>query len=106
METVKQCHSGDLDLLIVSINAWLRENQLDIMTIDEGKRNGFTYFADLNNHDSIDVSFSLRLTERVIVKQADKALHVKHLSEPPIPQPVERPTELYINDELVSTWDE
>lgn len=99
-------YSGDLDLLIVPINAWLRENQPDIMTTDEGKRNGFTYFADLNNHDSIDISFSLRLTERVIVKQVDKALHVKHLSEPPIPQPVERPMELYINGELVSQWDE
>lgn len=52
------------------------------------------------------MSFSLRLTERVIVEQVDKALHVKHLSEPPIPQPVERPTELYVNDELVNTWDE
>lgn len=99
-------YSGDLDLLIVPINAWLRENQPDIMTTDESKRNGFTYFADLNNHNNIDVSFSLRLTERVIVKQVDRALHVKHLVEPPIPQPVERPTELYVNDELVSAWDE
>ncbi|MDU7482476.1 MAG: phage tail protein [Hafnia alvei] len=99
-------YSGDLDLLIVPINAWLRENQPDIMTTDEGKRHGFTYFADLNNHDSIDISFSLRLTERVIVKQVDRALHVKHLVEPPIPQPVERPMELYINGELVSQWDE
>ncbi|CNB91834.1 phage tail protein [Yersinia ruckeri] len=102
---VTDWHS-DLDLLIVPINAWLRENQPDIMTTDEGKQNGFTHFADLNNNGSIDISFSLRLTERVIVKQVGKALHVNHLEEPPIPQWVERPTELYINGELVSHWDE
>ncbi|CNK26503.1 phage tail protein [Yersinia enterocolitica] len=97
---------GELDLLIVPINAWLRENQPDIMTTDEGKRQGFSYFADLNNSGSIDISFSLRLTERVIVKQVDKALHIKHLDEPLTPIPTERPTDLYINGELVSQWDE
>lgn len=97
---------SDVDLLIVSMNAWLRENQPDIMITDEGKQTGFTYFADLNNNGSIDISFSLRLTERVIVKQIGKALHVKHLDEPLVPQSVERPTELYINGKLVSHWDE
>ncbi|MCY1685355.1 phage tail protein [Yersinia enterocolitica] len=97
---------GELDLLIVPINAWLRENQPDIMTTDEGKQQGFSYFADLNNNDSIDISFSFRLTERVIVKQVDKALHIKHLDEPLTSIPAERPTDLYINGELVSQWDE
>ncbi|HFR4115537.1 TPA: phage tail protein [Yersinia enterocolitica] len=97
---------GELDLLIVPMNAWLRENQPNIMTTDEGKQQGFSYFADLNNNDSIDISFSFRLTERVIVKQVDKALHIKHLDEPLTPIPAERPTDLYINGELVSQWDE
>ncbi len=97
---------GELDLLIVPMNAWLRENQPDIMTTDEGKRQGFSYFADLNNNGSIDISFSLRLTERVVVTQIDQALHINHLDEPPLPIPAERPTDLYINGELVSQWDE
>lgn len=97
---------GDLDLLIVPMNAWLRENQPDIMTTDEGKQQGFTYFADLDNNDSIDISFSLKLTERVVVKQIDKALHITPLGEPPIPMRGERPTELYANGEWVSSWNE
>lgn len=97
---------GELDLLIVPMNAWLRENQPDIMTTDEGKQQGFSYFADLNNNDSIDISFSLRLTERVVVTQIDKALHINHLDEPPLPMAAERPTDLYINGELMSQWDE
>ncbi|HGV2747502.1 TPA: phage tail protein, partial [Escherichia coli] len=34
------------------------------------------------------------------------ALHVKNIPEPPPPEPVTRPMELYINGELVSKWDE
>ncbi|MGR7925428.1 phage tail protein, partial [Escherichia coli] len=34
------------------------------------------------------------------------ALHVSYAPEPPLPEPVTRPTELYINGELVSKWDE
>lgn len=97
---------GELDLLIVPMNAWLRENQPDIMTTDEGKQQGFSYFADLNNNDSIDISFSFRLTERVVVTQIDQALHINHLDEPPLSMAVERPTDLYINGELMSQWDE
>lgn len=99
-------YRGDLDLLIVPINAWLRENQPDIMTTDEGKQRGFTYLADINSDDSMDISINLHLTERTVVKQVDKILHVQHLSEPPLPIPVDRPTDLYINGERVSHWDE
>lgn len=99
-------YTGDLDLLLVPVGAWLRENQPDTMTTDEGKKHGFTYIADINSNDSVDVSISLRLTERTLVKEVDRALHVLHLPEPPPPMPVERPIKLYINGELVSEWDE
>lgn len=98
--------TGDLDLLLVPIGAWLRENQPDIMTTDEGKKQGFTYIADINNNESLDVSISLRLTERTIVKEVDRAQHVSHAPEPPPPVLVVRPMQLYIHGELVSEWDE
>lgn len=99
-------YRGDLDYLIVPINAWLRENQPDIMTTDEGKKRGFTYVADINTDESVDVSISLLLTERTLVKQEGEALHVKHAAEPPLPENVTRPMELYVHGELVSKWDE
>ncbi|HED5688364.1 TPA: phage tail protein [Escherichia coli] len=40
------------------------------------------------------------------VSEVDGALHVKNIPEPPPPEPVTRPMELYINGELVSKWDE
>lgn len=33
---------------------------------------------DINNDDSLDISISLRLTERTLVKEVDGALHVSY----------------------------
>ncbi|MGO3413245.1 MAG: phage tail protein [Kluyvera intermedia] len=98
--------TGDIELLLVPINAWLRIHQADIMTTDEGRKKGFTYFADINNGDSIDISISLMLTERTIVKEQGYELHVEQAPEPQPPEPVTRPTELYVHGELMSQWDE
>ncbi|WP_058910975.1 phage tail protein [Entomohabitans teleogrylli] len=99
-------YTGELDYLLVPIQAWLREHQPDIMTTDEGRKKGFTWFADINNDDSQDVSISLMLTERTLVSESDGRLHVRHVPEPSPPEPVTRPTALYAGDELVSVWHE
>ncbi|KHN51334.1 phage tail protein [Pectobacterium fontis] len=94
--------TDDIDWLLVPIQAWLRENQPNITSDPKG----FTYLADINNDGSCDISISLKLTERVIVKAVDKALHVTHAPEPPLPVPVTRPDSMYIKGELVSQWHE
>ncbi len=94
--------TDDIELLLVPIQAWLRIHQADIMTTDEGRKKGFTYFADINDNDSTDISISLMLTERTIVKEQGDKLHVEQAEEPQPPEPVTRPVELYVNGELVS----
>ncbi|CNL00064.1 phage tail protein [Yersinia enterocolitica] len=98
--------TGDIDLLLVPIMAWLRENQPDIMTTDEGQKKGFTWYTDINNDNSIDVSINLLLSERTLVREVDGALHVQKIPEPPRPEPITRPAEMWINGELVSQWNE
>ncbi|EKQ6730601.1 phage tail protein [Escherichia coli] len=98
--------TGELDLLLVPVLAWLRKHQPDIMTTDEGRKKGFTWIADINNDSSVDISISLMLTERTLVKQVDAALHIDNIPEPAPPEPVTRPMELWMRDELVSKWDE
>ena len=98
--------TGDLDLIFVPVQAWLREDPPEIITTDDGREKGFTWIIDINNDDSLDISISLRLTERTLVKEVDGALHVSYALEPPLPEPVTRPVELYVNGELVSKWDE
>jgi hypothetical protein len=84
----------------------LRVQQADIMTTDEGRKRGFIYEADINNDDSIDLSISLLLTERTIVKEVGAELHIEHAPEPQPPEPVTRPMKLYVHGELVSEWHE
>lgn len=97
-------YDGDLDLLVVPVLAWLRENQPDIMATEEKRRSGFTFNADVISDNTMDISMNIQLTERVIVKSEGGALHVNHVCEPPLPQDVERPDRMYVGGELVSEW--
>lgn len=106
LNVVVKDFTDDIDLLFVPVMAWLRVNQPDIMTTDEGRKKGFIWYADINNDSSIDVSISLLLTERTLVKEVDGALHVESIPEPPPPEPVTRPVEMWSNGERVSKWDE
>lgn len=97
-------YDGDLDLLVVPVLAWLRENQPDIMAAEEKRRTGFTFNADVISDNTMDISMNIQLTKRVIVKSEGGALHVNHVGEPPLPQDVERPERMYAGGELVSEW--
>lgn len=76
-------YTGDIDYILVPVLKWVRTHQSDIMTTTEGQKRGFTWFADINNDSSIDISISLRLTERTIVRETDDgSLHVSYAPEP------------------------
>jgi len=98
--------SGDSEGIFVPVLAWLRENQPDIFTLDEGRKNGYTFAIVLNDDDTMDITISVQLTERILVSQEQGALHATYSPEPPLPEPVTRPKALYVNGELVSQWEE
>lgn len=98
--------TGDREGFFVPVLAWLRENQPDIFTLDEGHKNGYTFAIVLNDDDTTDISISVQVTERILVSQEQGALHATYSPEPPLPEPVTRPKELYINGELVSRWED
>lgn len=97
-------YPGNVDLLIVPVLAWLRENQPDIMATEEKRRTGFTHEVDIISDTLIDISIKLQLTERVIVRQVDGALHVDRVPEPPLPDNGEAPKQLYLAGQLISEW--
>ena len=76
------------------------------MATPEKQQNGYTFKADMLNDGSYDIAIHLQLIERVILKQIDAGLYVEHFPEPPLPESVERPRELYLHGELVSQWHE
>ena len=98
--------TGDSEGFFVPVLAWLRENQPDIFTLDEGRKNGYTFAIVLNDDDTMNITISVQLTERILVSQDQGALHATYSPEPPLPEPVTRPKALYVNGELVSQWEE
>ncbi|EPC4045196.1 phage tail protein [Enterobacter mori] len=97
--------SGDSEGIFVPVLAWLRENQPDMFTLEQGQKNGFLFQVALNDDETAEIGFSLQLTERILVAQEEGTLLATYSPEPPLPEPVTRPIELYINGELVSRWE-
>lgn len=95
-------YAGDIDLLMVPMLAWLRENQPDIMATEEKRKTGFVFQSDVISDTLSDISIELQLTERVIVKDIDGALHVTHAGETPPPDNAEQPRQMYAGSQLVS----
>ncbi len=50
--------TGDFDLLIVPVLAWLRENQPDIMTTDEGQKKRVSRFMQTSTMTAALISAS------------------------------------------------
>ncbi|WP_413728701.1 phage tail protein [Sodalis sp. RH19] len=99
-------YAGDADLIMVPVLAWLRQHQPDIMATEHKRQTGFIFKVDVLSDTLSDISIDLQLTERVIVKEENSALHVDHVPEPPMPEDITRPIALYVHNELVSRWHE
>ncbi|MDF7786535.1 phage tail protein [Pantoea sp. BS_4] len=97
-------YADDIDLIMVPVLAWLRENQPDIMVSEEKRRTGFTFTLDATGEGKHTVTVTLQLTERVWVEQQEGGLHITHLPEPALPENDARPWQLYIKGKLVSEW--
>ncbi len=96
--------NDDIDTLFVPVMAWLRDNQPDILTTEAGRNGSFSWSLVTNDDATQEVTIVLQLTERTKVTEVDGALYAETLAEPLPPALVNRPTELYINGELVSRW--
>lgn len=73
-------YAGDVDNIIIPILSWLqiREPGFD-------PQNTLSFEAELLNNNSYDISVTVNVTERVIVKATEAGLDVEHvLPEPPL----------------------
>jgi hypothetical protein len=90
------------DLVMVTVLAWLRSHQPDILANPDKRKSGFAFKRDVSAAGQLDLQ--LQLTERIQVEQRDGALHITPQAEPPEPENVIRFTRVYLHGELISQF--
>jgi len=61
------------DAIMVALIAWLKVHQLDLLANDERRRHGIAFEVDFNNHETVDISIKLDLTERDSERERGRA---------------------------------
>jgi hypothetical protein len=98
-------YAGHPDAIAVPLFAWLRVHQPELLTNLEKSRDGVKFEADILDRNKVDLSITLPLSERVIVKELEGELHIEHVGEPPLEQPFEAQSwQLYADGELLAEW--
>ena len=99
-------YAGDADAIMVALIAWLKVHQLDLMANEETRKHGIAFEVDFNNHETVDISIKLGLTERVAVKTGEAGrLDIKHLAEiQHMPAYADEFWKLYDGETLLAEW--
>lgn len=75
--------AGHPDAIAIPLFAWVLVNQRELMENIQRGMDAIKFEADILDNSKVDLSITLPLTERVIVKpQADGTLQVSHPAEP------------------------
>lgn len=88
-----------VDLAVVTVLDWLQVNQPEILGNGLHRLNDFTF-----TQQERSLVLLLQLTERVQVSDKDEVRTITHLPEPPRPENVALPRQVYLNGELISSW--
>lgn len=99
--------AGHPDTVMIPLLDWLRTNQHELLANYESNADAIQFDADIMANDLVDLSITLPLTERVIVKKLDNdTLNVTHPDEPQLTEhlPQQR-YDLVIDGESVADWE-
>lgn len=99
--------SGNNDAIMVSLLAWIAIHQNELIDNPDLRKSGISFEVDFNNHETVDLSIKLDLTERIIVAKGEQGrLDIKSRPEPqPTPEYINQFWTLYDGDSLVAEWD-
>lgn len=98
--------AGHPDSVMIPLLDWLRTNQHEILANHDSNKEAIQFDAEIIANDLVDLSITLPLTERVIVKQKNNGtLDVTHPDEPQLTEhlPQQR-YDLIVNGETVHSW--
>lgn len=75
--------AGHPNSVMVPLLGWLRVNQAELLENLDKSADGIKFEADLIDNSKVDMSLSLPLTERVVVRQDDTGnITITHPGEP------------------------
>ncbi|WP_153075784.1 phage tail protein [Paraburkholderia bonniea] len=78
--------AGNPDEVMIVLIGWARANQPDLVTNDALRDIGITFEIDILNHETVDLSIKLHLTESVVVSTSASGertvTHVDDAAEP------------------------
>lgn len=98
-------YAGAPDAVMVPLLAWITIHQNDLLNNPELRRTGIGFDVDFNNHETVDLSIKLDLTERVVVKRNGGRLDIRHPPEPqPTPGYIDEFWTLYQGESLLAEW--
>jgi hypothetical protein len=99
-------YAGEEDAIMVPLIAWIKVHQIELLENQDLRKTGIGFEVDFNNHETVDLSIKIALTERVIVKRGEHGrLDIKHLAEPQMaPVPASERSQLYDGDNMLAEW--
>lgn len=99
-------YNGDPDAIMVPLLAWVAVNQNELLSNPDLRKTGIRFEVDFNNHETIDLSIALDLTERTIVRQLENSeLQLTHPQEPQTTPEFRHPFwRLYTGENLLAEW--
>lgn len=74
-------YAGHPDTVMIPLLDWLRTNEWELLANSDKNREGIQFDAEILANDLVDLSITLPLTERVIVKAVEGGLSVEHPPE-------------------------
>lgn len=99
--------AGHPDSVMLPLLGWLRTHQSELLVHLDKATDGVQFEADILDQSKVDLSLSLPLTERVVVKRRpDEGFEVSHPDEKGYePYTAHGPVQLHANGELLAAWD-
>ncbi|OOG53329.1 phage tail protein [Rhodanobacter sp. C03] len=99
--------AGDPLVVWLAILIWLRVNQLELLDNVDKRQTGVQFEADIIDHDKVDLSIKLQLSERVIVRDLGNGKLDITIADEPQPEAhlVAAHWSIYLRDQLLTEWD-
>lgn len=104
-EAILTDYAGHADLVVLPLLQWLRQHQPELFLSRELMAEALRFEVDVLNHQTYDLGFTLKLSERVTISTEAGTGQIQHHGEPPLePLADVGRWQFFVCGELVHEW--